>query len=173
MNAVSRLFAGRTSERVRQELVCLPQPQRYSVMLEEASTRRAGLAGLSGTELEQARAAVAQLEAAAAEYRRKHDRTFVQADTLTQELVAVQRREREDIITNRMRFHDGPESEDCARRMREAADAAAELLAQRIATHLLAKAWGIEVPWSLGFPPAAAEKRAKEILAELSGGAEP
>jgi hypothetical protein len=173
MNALAKIFGSdpapgiRTSARIREELAALPQPQRHSELLQEASQRRAELANLTGPELKDAEREVADLEVSAATYRSKHDRVFVQSAALIDELVDVQRRERLALIASRLQFHEGPETEDCARRIREANAATSELLAQRIATHLLAKSWGIDIPWTFGFPPLATERRAKEIVAEL------
>lgn len=173
MNALARIFGSdpaagiRSSARIREEIAALPHPQRHSEMLQEASQRRAELANLAGQELEDAERNVADLDASAAAYRGKHARVFEQCDALVAELTEVQQRERQAIIATRVEFHDGPEAEDCARRIREANAATSELFAQRIATHLLAKSWGIAIPWTFGFPPAAAERRAKEIVAEL------
>lgn len=47
--------------------------------------------------------------------------------------------------------------------------AACEFCAQQVATHWLAKDWQLEsiAPWTFGFPSAAIETRAREILQEL------
>ncbi len=157
----------RSSARIREELAALPHPQRFSEMLHEASQRRAELASLTGQELKDAEREVGDLESAAAAYRMKHRRVFDQCDALVAELAEVQQRERQAIIATRVHFHAGAETVDCNRLIAAATAAKNELLAQKIATYRLAKSWGVEIPWSLGFPSAEIENRAAEILAEL------
>lgn len=178
MNALSRLFGGsaeqvdRNSARIRDEINALIHPARLNAMLVAIGERRTELATLSGVELKDAECALAASIAEADAYRAKHSGAFAQADALSAELIATLGSERQAIISDRLLVHAGREATECARLASAATQAATESLAQRVATHLLAKSWGLEnvAPWQFGFPPKEIEACAREILSKLQHG---
>jgi hypothetical protein len=175
MNALSRIFSrdpsesNRTSKTILAEINALEHPLQYRNMTGDIGDRRARLVSLTGQARKDADAEIADLVAKAVEYRSRHAQAIDREDELYRELATVQRSEHQQFLSSRTAGHNAEDAR-CAKLAKEVRAAETELTAQRLATHYLAKKWGLETayPHSFGYPSVAVEGRTAVILAEIS-----
>jgi hypothetical protein len=104
----------RTSAAIRAELGHYDEPQRHSALLVAASAARNSLAALTGEELKTTTAQVEGLDRDAEKFRKSHTKAFERHAELSDELTAVTRTERHEMVNGLYQAFITTEADDWA-----------------------------------------------------------